>query len=125
MSLTSQNAAQARSSTSEEVDLDELCINPIRTLSMDAVQKANSGHPGAPMALAPVAYTLWQQFLRYDPANPTWPNRDRSALPNGHASMLLYAMLYLSEVRGVTPEYETVSEFAVTMDDLKSFRQID
>src|SRR4030088_3549133 len=106
MSLTSQNAAQARSSTSEEVDLDQLCINTIRTLSMDAVQKANSGHPGAPMALAPVAYSLWQQFLRYDPADPIWPNRDRFILSNGHASMLLYALLFLTEVRAVTPEYE-------------------
>ncbi len=77
------------------------------------------------MALAPVAYALWQQFLRFDPATPTWPNRDRFVLSNGHASMLLYAMLYLSEVRGVTPEYETTGEFAVTLDDIKNFRQID
>src|SRR6202045_3603217 len=84
--------------------LDLLSINTIRTLAIEAVQKANSGHPGAPMALAPVAYCLWQQFLRFDPANPTWPNRDRFVLSNGHASMLLYAMLYLSEVRGVNPE---------------------
>ena len=80
--------------------LEALCINTIRTLAMDAVQQANSGHPGAPMALAPVAYCLWQQFLRYDPADPVWPNRDRFVLSNGHASMLLYAMLYLAEVRG-------------------------
>ena len=73
--------------------LDILSINTIRTLSIDAVQKANSGHPGAPMAFAPVAYVLWQQFLRYDPANPVWPNRDRFVLSNGHASMLLYSML--------------------------------
>src|SRR5580692_3877990 len=105
--------------------LDQLCINTIRTLSMDAVQKANSGHPGTPMALAPVAYCLWQQFLRYDPENPIWPNRDRFVLSNGHASMLLYAMLYLSQVRGVNPEYETTGEFAVTLDDIKNFRQID
>ncbi len=72
--------------------LDQLCINTIRTLSMDAVQKANSGHPGAPMALAPVAYCLWQQFLRYDPEDPLWPNRDRFVLSNGHASMLLYSL---------------------------------
>ena len=91
MSLTSQNTAQVRTSASEEVDLDELCINTIRTLAMDAVQKANSGHPGTPMALAPVAYALWQQFLRYDPKEPAWPNRDRFVLSNGHASMLLYA----------------------------------
>src|SRR6195256_5318843 len=105
--------------------LDQLCINTIRTLSMDAVQKANSGHPGTPMALAPVAYSLWQQFLRYDPEDPTWPNRDRFILSNGHASMLLYALLFLSEVRGVNPEYESTGDFAVTLDDLKSFRQID
>ena len=78
--------------------LDALSINTIRTLSIDAVQKANSGHPGAPMGLAPVAYCLWQQFLRYDPADPVWPNRDRFILSNGHASMLLYSMLYLSGV---------------------------
>ena len=105
--------------------LDALSINTIRTLAIDAVQQANSGHPGAPMALAPAAYCLWQQFLRFDPANPTWLNRDRFVLSNGHASMLLYAMLYLSEVRGVNPEYESTGEFAVTLDDIKSFRQID
>jgi transketolase len=105
--------------------LDTLSINTIRTLSIDAVQQANSGHPGAPMALAPVAYCLWQQFLRFDPANPTWPNRDRFVLSNGHASMLLYAMLYLSEIRGTNPEYESTGEFAITLDDIKKFRQID
>src|SRR6266852_252469 len=105
--------------------LEMLCINTIRTLAMDAVQQANSGHPGAPMALAPVAYCLWQQFLRYDPADPVWPNRDRFVLSNGHASMLLYAMLYLAQVRGVNPEYERLGDFAVTLDDLKKFRQLD
>jgi transketolase len=105
--------------------LDTLSINTIRTLAIDAVQQANSGHPGAPMALAPVAYCLWQQFLRFDPANPSWPNRDRFVLSNGHASMLLYAMLYLCEVRGTNPEYESRGEFAVTLDDIKKFRQID
>ena len=105
--------------------IETLAINTIRTLAMDGVQKANSGHPGAPMALAPVAYCLWQQFLRYDPADPVWPNRDRFVLSNGHASMLLYAMLYLSEVRGVNPEYERISEFAVTLEDIKNFRQLD
>jgi len=78
---------------------DQLCINTIRTLAMDAVQKAVSGHPGTPMALAPVAYTLWQQFLRYDPDGPLWPNRDRFVLSAGHASMLLYAILHLAGVR--------------------------
>jgi len=105
--------------------LETLSINTIRTLAMDAVQQANSGHPGAPMALAPAAYCLWQQFLRYDPENPTWPNRDRFVLSNGHASMLLYAMLYLSGVRGINPEGESRGEFAVTLDDIKRFRQID
>ena len=105
--------------------LQTLSINTIRTLAMDAVQNANSGHPGAPMALAPAAYCLWQQFLRFDPANPTWPNRDRFVLSNGHASMLLYAMLYLTGVHGINPEYETLGDFAVTLDDIKKFRQID
>jgi transketolase len=105
--------------------LDTLCINTIRTLAMDAVQQANSGHPGAPMGLAPVAYCLWQQFLRYDPEDPVWPNRDRFVLSNGHASMLLYAMLYLAQVRGINPEYERLSEFAITLNDIKKFRQLD
>src|SRR5438309_1320958 len=105
--------------------LDTLSINTIRTLSIDAVQKANSGHPGAPMALAPVAYTLWQQFLRYDPQNPIWPNRDRFVLSNGHASMLLYSLLYLTEVRAVNSKYEVLGEAAVSLDDIKQFRQIN
>ena len=105
--------------------LDQLSINTIRTLSMDAVQKANSGHPGTPMALAPVAYCLWQQFLRYDPADPHWPNRDRFILSNGHASMLLYSLLHLAGVREVNAKGEVLSTPAVTLDDIKSFRQID
>jgi len=105
--------------------LTTLSINTIRTLAIDAVQKANSGHPGAPMALAPVAYCLWQQFLRFDPANPVWPNRDRFILSNGHASMLLYAILHLAEVRGIDPEYEQRGEFAITLDDIKNFRQLN
>ena len=105
--------------------LDTLCINTIRTLSIDAVQKANSGHPGAPMALAPVAYTLWQQFLRYDPRDPIWPDRDRFVLSNGHASMLLYSLLYLTEVRAVDPQYEVLGEPAVSLDDIKHFRQVN
>ena len=104
--------------------LETLSINTIRTLSIDAVQKANAGHPGAPMALAPVAYCLWQRFLRFDPANPVWPNRDRFVLSNGHASMLLYAVLHLAGVRGINPEYEQVGDFAVTLDDIKNFRQL-
>jgi len=105
--------------------LDQLCINTIRTLSMDAVQKANSGHPGTPMALAPVAYCLWQQFLRYDPEDPIWPNRDRFVLSNGHASMLLYSLLYLAGVRAVSPKYERLGEPAVSLDDIKNFRQLN
>ena len=105
--------------------LDLLSINTIRTLAIDGVQQANSGHPGAPMGLAPVTYSLWQQVLRYDPENPTWPNRDRFILSNGHASMLIYAMLYLSQVRGVNPEGERLGDLAVSMDDLKRFRQLD
>jgi transketolase len=105
--------------------LDILSINTIRTLAIDAVQKANSGHPGAPMGLAPVAYSLWQQFLRYDPADPLWPNRDRFVLSAGHASMLLYAMLYLSEVRAVDSGNKVLGQFAVTLDDIKQFRQLD
>jgi transketolase len=104
--------------------LDTLSINTIRTLAIDAVQQANSGHPGAPMALAPVAYCLWQQFLRYDPADPLWPNRDRFILSNGHASMLLYAMLYLTGVRAVGPHGHISAEPAVSLDDIKKFRQI-
>jgi transketolase len=103
---------------------DQLCINTIRTLSMDAVQKANSGHPGAPMALAPVAYCLWQQFLRYDPEDPIWPNRDRFVLSNGHASMLLYSLIYLAGVREVSPDGKILSTPALSLDEIKNFRQL-
>ncbi|MGO9085708.1 MAG: transketolase [Candidatus Sulfotelmatobacter sp.] len=104
--------------------LDTLCINTIRTLAIDAVQQANSGHPGAPMGLAPVAYCLWQEFLRYDPADPTWINRDRFVLSNGHASMLLYAMLHLAEVRQVSADGQVTKELAVPMEQIKRFRQL-
>ena len=104
--------------------LDTLTINTIRTLAIDAVQQANSGHPGAPMALAPVAYCLWQQFLRFDPEDPIWPNRDRFVLSNGHASMLLYALLYLTGVRAVDHEDTVTGDYAVTLDDIKKFRQL-
>ena len=103
--------------------LDTLSINTIRTLAIDAVQQANSGHPGAPMALAPVTYCLWQEFLRYDPADPTWLNRDRFVLSNGHASMLLYAMLHLAGVRQVEG-LNVTDELAVRMEDIKRFRQL-
>lgn len=105
--------------------IDELCVNTIRTLSMDAVQAANSGHPGTPMAMAPVAYTAWQYFMKFDPDDPTWPNRDRFVLSIGHASMLLYSMLYLCGVKSVGPEDETHGGLAVSMEDIKNFRQID
>jgi transketolase len=117
-------AVSEQSVATTGTQLDQLCINTIRTLSMDAVQKANSGHPGTPMALAPVAYSLWQQFLRYDPEDPIWPNRDRFVLSNGHASMLLYSLLHLAGVREVTPEGKVLSTPAVSMDEIKNFRQL-
>ncbi len=106
-------------------NLAQLSINTIRTLSMDAVQKANSGHPGTPMALAPVVYSLWQHFLRFDPNHPIWPNRDRFVLSIGHASMLLYSMLHLTGVKAVNPKYETLGHLSVTLEDIKHFRQLD
>src|SRR6202171_2075857 len=106
-------------------NIDQLSINTIRTLAMDAVQQANSGHPGTPMAMAPVAYCLWQQFLRFDPEDPIWPNRDRFVLSMGHASMLLYSLLHLSQVKAVDPEYETLGKPSVTLDDIRNFRQLE
>ena len=117
-------AAAAITRVPTEGELDQLCIDTIRTLSMDAVQQANSGHPGTPMALAPVAYCLWQRFLRFDPAHPIWPNRDRFVLSVGHASMLLYSLLHLTGVRAVNSKYETLGEASVTLDDLREFRQL-
>jgi transketolase len=108
-----------------QLDLDQLSINTIRTLAIDAVQQANSGHPGAPMGLAPVVYELWQKFLRYDPADPTWPNRDRFVLSAGHASMLLYATLHLAGVRSVNSKGEVSNDLSVPMEEIKRFRQID
>src|ERR1044072_7361410 len=108
-----------------EQDIDQVCINTIRTLSIDAIQKANSGHPGTPMALAPLAYTLWQRFLRFDPADPIWPNRDRFVLSAGHASMLLYSLLFLAEVQPFDPDGEGVVEPAVALGDIETFRQLD
>jgi transketolase len=106
-------------------EIDELCVSTIRTLGIDAIQKANSGHPGAVMGMAPAAYTLWQRFLRFDPEDPIWPNRDRFVLSNGHASMLLYSLLHLTRVRAVDPDYETLGTPSVSLEDIKRFRQLD
>src|SRR5215813_1048681 len=108
-----------------DAELDQLSSNTIRTLSMDAVQQANSGHPGTPMALAPLAYTVWQNFLRFNPDDPLWPNRDRFVLSNGHASMLLYSILHLTGVRRADHDGKITDKPAVSLDDLKSFRQLD
>jgi transketolase len=119
MDLQSPAGARANLPASE---IDSLAINTIRTLAMDAVQKAKSGHPGTPMGMAPVAYTLWQHALRYDPAAPDWPNRDRFVLSAGHASMLLYALLHLAQV-AAGPERKDGGRHAVTLDDIRQFRQ--
>ena len=107
-----------------DTNIDTLSIDTIRTLAMDAVQKAKSGHPGTPMAMAPVAYTLWQDVLRFDPMDPTWPNRDRFVLSVGHASMLLYALLHLSGVRRLDEHNKPTEQEAITLDDIKQFRQL-
>jgi len=111
--------------TSVRSPIELTSINTIRTLAIDGVQAANSGHPGTPMAMAPVAYCLWQQFLRFDPQDPAWPNRDRFVLSIGHASMLLYALLHLTGVRAVSKDYEALGEPSVPLDALKAFRQLD
>ncbi len=108
----------------EQESLELKCINTIRTLSIDAVQAANSGHPGTPMAMAPVVYCLWDRFLRFDPEDPIWPNRDRFVLSAGHASMLLYSMLHLTGVKAVDPQYEVLGQPAVTLEDIRHFRQL-
>jgi transketolase len=107
-----------------EVGIDQLCINTIRTLSIDAVQEAKSGHPGTPMALAPLAYTIWNRLMRFDPKDPIWPNRDRFVLSNGHASMLLWSMLHLTKTQAVNAEYETLGQPSVTLDDIRHFRRL-
>src|SRR5687767_9952503 len=105
--------------------LEQTAVDTIRTLAMDAVQTANSGHPGTPMAMAPVGYCLWQKFLRFDPDDPIWVNRDRFVLSMSHASMLLYSLLHLAEVRSVNAKYEILGEPSVTLDDIKRFRQLE
>ena len=112
-------------STTTTRDPDTVAINTIRALCMDMIQKANSGHPGTPMGVAPVAYTLWQRFLRFDPGDPIWPNRDRFVLSEGHASALLWSLLHLTGVQAVDPDYEVLHRAAVTLDDLQTFRQLD
>jgi transketolase len=109
----------------QKANMDQLCINTIRTLAMDAVEAAQSGHPGTPMAMAPVAYTLWQRHLRFDPNDPVWPNRDRFVLSAGHASMLLYALLHLTGVKTVDNGNEGTGELAVSLTDIRNFRQLD
>jgi len=108
----------------EDGSIERLTIDTIRTLSMDAVQKANSGHPGTPMALAPVGYTLWSQFLRYDPSAPTWPNRDRFVLSVGHASMLLYSLIHLAGIEEVDGAGKKTGKEAVSLNDIENFRQL-
>jgi len=105
--------------------MQQLAINTIRTLSMDAVQAAKSGHPGTPMALAPLAYTIWNRVMNFDPEDPIWPNRDRFILSNGHASMLLWSVLHLTRVQAVNAEYEVLGKPSVTLDDIRRFRQLD
>jgi transketolase len=117
-----QQQAKLKGLTGQE--LDELAINTIRTLSIDAVQQANSGHPGTPMALAPLVYVIWNEVMRFDPQDPIWPNRDRFVLSNGHASMLLWSVLYLTGTRAVNAQYERLGEPAVTLDDIRHFRQL-
>ena len=105
--------------------MEQLAINTIRTLSMDAVQAAKSGHPGTPMALAPLIYTIWNRAMQFDPQDPIWPNRDRFVLSNGHASMLLWSILHLTDVQAVNADYEQLGKPSVTLDDIRRFRQID
>ena len=108
-----------------KVQIDQLCINTIRTLSIDAVQQAKSGHPGTPMALAPLVYTIWNRVMRFDPKDPIWPNRDRFVLSNGHASMLLWSILHLTQTQAVDAEYEILGKPSVTLDDIRHFRQLN
>jgi transketolase len=119
------NTSSPPGSQQDDERLDLLCIDTLRTLAMDAVQKAKSGHPGTPMALAPVGYTLWRDFLRYDPAHPDWPNRDRFVLSAGHASMLLYGLLHLADVVEIDADGKPSGQPAVSLEDIKQFRQLD
>jgi transketolase len=118
MSVT--NVAEAMT----QAELDQLSIDTIRTLSIDAVQQAKSGHPGTPMALAPLVYTIWNRVMRFDPEDPIWPNRDRFVLSNGHASMLLWSVLHLTGTRAVNADYERLGQPSVSLEDIRRFRQI-
>jgi transketolase len=120
--LKTQTASEETPMSDEQV---QLSINTIRTLSIDAVQQAKSGHPGTPMALAPLVYTIWNRVMNFDPQFPIWPNRDRFVLSNGHASMLLWSILHLTKVQAVNAEYERIGKPSVTLDDIKRFRQLD
>ena len=118
-------SAPASSAPRSQSELDELCVNTIRTLSIDAVQAAKSGHPGTPMALAPLVYTIWNRIMLFDPKDPIWPDRDRFVLSNGHASMLLWSALHLTQTMAVDPDYERLGNPSVTLDDIRRFRQLD
>src|SRR4029079_16506589 len=121
--LNTQNDSEERNMSDEQSA--QLSINTIRTLSIDAVQQAKSGHPGTPMALAPLVYTIWNRVMRFDPEDPIWPNRDRFVLSNGHASMLLWSVLHLTETQAVNAEYETLGHPSVSLDDIRHFRQLE
>src|SRR6201982_2187779 len=108
-----------------DAKMTQLAINTIRSLSIDAVQHAKSGHPGTPMALAPLVYTIWNRVMRFDPQDPIWPNRDRFVLSNGHASMLLWSVLHLTGTQAVDAAYETLGKPSVSLDDIRRFRQLD
>jgi transketolase len=108
-----------------DAELDQLAVNTIRTLSIDAVERAKSGHPGTPMALAPLVYTIWNRVMRFDPSDPIWPNRDRFVLSNGHASMLLWSVLHLTGTKAVNADYERLGQPSVSLDDIRRFRQLD
>ncbi|HEU4959104.1 MAG TPA: transketolase, partial [Sphingomonas sp.] len=122
MTDTATTAKPPSTEFREDGSPERLAIDTIRTLAMDAVQKANSGHPGTPMALAPVGYTLWSKFLRTDPDKPDWPNRDRFVLSVGHASMLLYALLYLAQVKEIDRDGKPTGKLAVSLEEIENFR---
>src|SRR5690242_5824810 len=122
--MTEMEARKERAIESTRENIEILAINTMRSLAMDAVQAANSGHPGTPMALSPVVYVLWQYYLRFDPDNPNWPNRDRFVLSAGHASLLLYSILNLTETKTVDRENRVTNEPSVPLNDIKRFRQL-